>query len=342
MLRNKSIKDIISDNLPNNFNNSKSPDEKYGVCLDEYSVLVDDEDYWDCAKDAGCDPAIVEYCEEPVVYTTVDLLDGDEIEICQAAYNQIRPGYTIIINGPRRSGKSKLIKNICQRVRPWFPEVVVFTTTKDSGEYFGFIPISRVVDGLDEDLLLDLIASQKRKKKAQTRGEDVGNFNMLIILDDCMSQKLRYKDIFNLVFFQGRHYNITLLVTIQDVKGVAPAATVNADLCYSFPVKDERSRETINSKYCDFLDKNSFRTMMANPDLNKKYHVLCYDMAHVHNPINRRITFGCVNPKEEKKFVMGDKEMWEDDKEQLVALGFGYLLSIADWGIIKTVSKKKK
>lgn len=76
-----------------------------------------------------------------------------------------------------------------------------------------------MIEGLDEDLLLTLIKNQKKIKMKETRGEFVGNYNLLIIIDDCMAEKLRYKDIFNQVFFNGRHYNITLIVTVQDVKG---------------------------------------------------------------------------------------------------------------------------
>jgi len=331
----KTVSDIVGSCVTNN----KTDEDIWGVKLNEYESLIDEEDVFDQAPDDGPSPAIEEFCEKPKIYTTVEFADGGSIDVLNAAYNQIRPGYTIILYGPRRSGKSTFIRNICQRIRPWYPNVIVFTTTKDSGEYFGFIPIDRVVDGLDEDLLMKLILNQRMLKRRESRGEDLGNYELLIIIDDCMSEKLRYKDIFNKVFFNGRHYNITLIVTVQDVKGVAPAATINADLAYSFALPDRRGRDTIREKFVDYLDRNQFANLMDCPDINKKYHILCFDIAHRYNPINNRISFGCCDKKAEVPFVMGDYEMWKGSEKQLMELGFEYLLSLPDWGIIQ---KKKK
>ena len=333
----KSVQEILKKNVEN----TQDDDDKWGVCLNEFQSLLDEEDVFDLAEDHGPDPPIDEFCEKPEVYTTVQFRDGGSIDILKAAYNHIRPGYTVILYGPRRSGKSTFIRNICQRIRPWFPDVVVFTTTKDSGEYFGFIPIDNVVDGLDEDLLMKLILNQRRKKREESRGKDQGNYELLVIIDDCMSEKLRYKDIFNKVFFNGRHYNITLIVTVQDVKGVAPAATINADLAYSFALPDRRGRDTIREKFVDYLDRNQFADLMDCPEINKKYHILCFDIAHRYNPINCRISFGCCDTKAEKPFVMGGPEMWKNSQEQLYQLGFGYLMKLDDWGIIKKEKKSK-
>ena len=333
----KSVQEILKKNIQD----TQEDEDKWGVCLNEFQSLLDDEDVFDLAEDHGPNPPIAEYCEKPEIYTTVEFRDGGSIDILKAAYNHIRPGYTVILYGPRRSGKSTFIRNICQRIRPWYPDVVVFTTTKDSGEYFGFIPIENVIDGLDEDLLMKLILNQRRKKREESRGKDQGNYELLVIIDDCMSEKLRYKDIFNKVFFNGRHYNITLIVTVQDVKGVAPAATINADLAYSFALPDRRGRDTIREKFVDYLDRNQFADLMDCPDINKKYHILCFDIAHRYNPINCRISFGCCDTKAEKPFVMGGPEMWKNSQEQLYQLGFGYLMKLDDWGIIKKEKKSK-
>ncbi len=336
---NKSIQKIIQQTI--NDNNENNPEEIWGVHLDELSALIDEEDVFDVAPDDGPDPPIAERLTCPVVFDTVSLGDCD-IDICQAAYNQIRPGYTVVLYGPRRSGKTRLLKNICQRIRPWFPDVIVFTKTKDSGEYFQFIPITHVIDGLDEELLLKVIICQMKKKQAETRGEDMGNYNLLIILDDCMSEKLRYKDIFNKIFYNGRHYNITLLVTLQDVKGIAPSATINADLAMCFALPDKRGRDTIREKFVDYLDKNQFGHLMDSGLCNKKYHIIVFDIAHRYNPIDRRISLGCVDETQETPFVMGDYHMWINCKKQLYELGFGNLLKQTDWGIIKPTKKKKQ
>lgn len=374
----------------------KNDEGKYGVAANEFTELIDDEDYFDAGVGDGPDPPIEEELRAHVPYCEIQLqpddtslkrnvrntrikgdLDpkkvkpGDEKDyskavtnynkdaaavnslrdgkrtftVNRAAYNMFRPGYTIVLYGPRRSGKSKLIKNICQRMRHYFPEVVVFTMTKCSGEYFSYIPYCRVIEGLDEELLEKLIEEQMNKKAKLTRGEDVGNFNLLIIIDDCMAEGLRYKKSFNRLFYNGRHSNITLIVAVQDVRGIAPSATINADVVCTFSLPDRRGRDTMREKFCDYLTDDEFDSLYDNPQINKKYHVVMFDIAHRYNPLDKRICFGCVDEGAEEDFVMGDINMWRENNEswkQLEDLGFGYLKNMEDWGIVKVKKQKQK
>ena len=366
--------------------NAGNQDEgKYGVCMNEFKDLVDEEDYFDAADDEGPNPVVEEelkghvpYCYIPMDiddselkgpvrqtrkkgYTNTVKKYSDEEEeeeeeenkemissgmrdgqrcfaVNRAAYNMFRPGYTIVLYGPRRSGKSVMIRNICQRMRHLFPEVVVFTMTKASAEYFNFIPYCRVIEGLDEDLLERLIDHQMELKKAMSRGEDVGNPNLLVILDDCMAQGLRYAKTLNRLFYNGRHSNITLIVSVQDVRGIAPSATINTDVAITFSLPDHRGRDTVREKFCDYLTRNEFDRLYDSDEINKKYHMIFFDIAHRYNPIDKRISFGCVDTDKEEPFVMGCREMWTgsaESRRQLEELGFGYLLDLEDWGIVK-------
>ena len=63
-----------------------------------------------------------------------------------------------------------------------------------------------------------------------------------------------------------------------------------------------------------------------------------FDIAHRYNDINKRILFGCVDVDAIDPFVMGSREMWcesAESRKQLEELGFGYLLNLKDWGIVK-------
>lgn len=370
-------------------NGGQADEDRYGVQMDEFTDLVDDEDFFDAGLGGGPNPPFEEElrCHIPVCEIQMDPDDSDtaynkeringsgkkkELPIAdegvdegdnpnaqvatvqcntyaenkrrgtfvvnQAAYNMFRPGYTIVLYGPRRSGKSKLIKNICQRMRHWFPEVVVFTMTKSSGEYFSYVPYHRVIEGLDEDLLEKLIEHQTRKKEARSRGEDVGNMNLLIIIDDCMAEGLRYKKTFNRLFYNGRHSDITLIVAVQDVRGIAPSATINADIACSFSLPDHRGRDTVREKFVDYLTRDEFDNLYDHPVINQKYHVVLFDVAHRYNPLDKRISIGCVDENAEEPFVLGNREMWTEtsaSKRQLIELGFEYLLDQEDWGIVK-------
>lgn len=317
-------------------NNGKK--KKYGVHLNEMKKLASVKDPYDCAEDIGPSPAIAEEAAEPgkpELYTTLQLPSGMALDINRMGYDLVMPGYTVIIYGPRRSGKSHFIKALCQRLRPYYPNVVVFTRTKASCEYHSYVPDSCIIDGLDEDVLMALIGAQEHWKIKESNGEDVGNRNLLIILDDILSEKLRYKDIFNMVFFLGRHWDISFIVSVQDVKAIAPAATANCDVMFTFPLTERRYMDTIREKFAGYLDRDDFDYMMESPEINKKYHMLGFAVSRRYNDINKRVYFGCVDPGKSEEFVMGDRDLWEFDMEQLLELGHENLAKKKDWGILK-------
>lgn len=313
--------------------NHRDEEDKYGVFLNEFDALKPDKDVFDAAEDTGPSPPIMEEADKIYEVCSVETPEGPLI-INQMAYNMILPTYTVAIYGPRRSGKSKLIRNICQRLRPFFPEVLVFTKTKSSCEYHQFMPDTCIIDGFSEALLEQIMQDQAAKKRAESRGEDMGNYHMLIILDDCMADDMRFKKTFNKVFFNGRHYNITMIVTMQDVKGIAPAATLNTDLCIAFCMPDRRGRDTLREKFADYLSRDQFDAIMDSKECNKKYHVVAFDVSHRYNCIDKRVYVGCVDEEAEEPFVMGDRKLWQYDLNQLKQLGFEHLIAQEDWGII--------
>jgi hypothetical protein len=322
----------------------------YGVHLDERAALASVPDPYDVCEFPGPEPEILPFCPKkgPQVYKRITVGRENkqlDIDIMQLSYDFIRPGYTVIFNGSRRTGKSQLIHALARHNRPLFREVYVFTNTKASGEYFRYIPINRVYTGFKEAVLLQIIDRQIKLRKAQTRGELVDeNIDILVIIDDCISNNLRFKHEFNRVFWEGRHYGISLWVTSQDIKAIAPGATINADVSFIFPFGDARSTETVNEKYMYFLDKHQAEGLLDHPDIRKKHHVVAVDMAHKYNPVDRRIALGCVNIEEEPDdFVMGNWNFWQNSVKQLKNLGFKHLIKQPDsvWGILKPSQLEK-
>lgn len=322
----------------------------YGVELDEHGLLSSVPDPYDCCPFKGCDPPILDCCDPsgPTVYTTVTVgKPGNEIdiEIMQHSYDMIRAGYTVLFNGSRRTGKSQLIKAHVRHLRPLFKEVYVFTNTKASGEYFRYVPINRVYEGFQAEIVIAIIKRQKKLRKAQTRGElQDTNIDILVIFDDCISDNLRFKRDFNKIFYEGRHFGMSLWATSQDIKAIAPGATINADVSFVFPISDERTEETVNKKYMNMLDKDQAIDLLTHPDLLKKHHVIVVLMANKYNPLNRRIALGCVDIENEPiDFVTSNWPFWKESKKQLKDLGFEHLIGQPDaaWGILKPSQLEK-
>lgn len=312
--------------------------EEYGVELDEMQMLSSVPDLFDVAEFNGPEPPIAHYLPGPETFTTLTIgKEGTQLDILRMAYNMIMPGYTVIFTGKRRSGKTKVMRALCRHNRRWFPEVVVFTRTKSSGEYSRFLPDARIIQGFDPDLLIEIARIQRQKVRDMSNGlRQDENINILIILDDCLAERLQWSQELNAIFFEGRHLFITLFVSIQDVKGCAPAATGNCDYAFLFPTGDERTFEAVRDKYMPYLDKHELKDLLEDPAINKKYHIIGVDIAHKYNSIDERISIGCVDEDEEEEdFVMGAPEMWKEDRRRLKQLGYEHLIGLEDWKILK-------
>lgn len=315
----------------------KDESEQYGIYHNEMSKLAEVVDTWDMIPTQAADPPFADvntYIPWKVIPTTY----GDVV-LNYASLSQIQPGYTVALFGKRRSGKTMAMHAMMQQMRPWFRDVVVFTKTIASCEFNRYVPNTCIIDGLDLDLLERLLDRQKQRNIDKSNGHAGENDKLLLVFEDCMaSGGLRGGAIFESLFYNGRHYETTILVALQDIKGLSPAVVQNCDLCYIFPLDDFRGVEALYEKWFYFLaHKKQCLELMMSPDVNKKYHMLTVDIAHKNHPPHQRLTYGAVDPESMLPFVMGDRKLWANDMGQLVGLiklyGLPDLIHTIEWDV---------
>lgn len=262
---------------------------------------------------------------------------GKDFFIFPLTWDQIGDDWTIVVVGKRRSGKTCFIKSMCgNRLRPFFPRVVVFTKTKCSGEYAKFIPEAHIHEGLNEDMLNSLFTMQKKYRMLQKEGKMKGNISLLIIIDDCLSDNLKYKKVIDEVFFEGRHLGICIIISTQDIKGINPACTSNADLAVCFNLRSERDKEAMRTKFCDFFKNDEEMEALTSTVLHRKWHVVCFDQ-HLPHRDPRFTVFGGRAPPA-PPFVMGCAAWWRKNIKQLAAIvnenpELTWLLYTDNWGV---------
>ncbi len=264
---------------------------------------------------------------------------GKEYFVFPLTWDQIGTDWTIIVLGKRRSGKSKWIQSLCGNYfRPFFPRVVVFTKTKCSGEYSKFVPEAHIHEGLDEEILNKYFTMQKKYKELHKKGEFHGNMRLLIILDDCLSDQIKYKKTIDEVFFEGRHIDICFIASSQDFKGINPACTSNADLAVVFNFRSERDKEAVRTKFCDFFKNDDDMESLTNLVTHKKWHIVAFDQSEPSR--DPRFTIFCGRAPEPPPFVMGCSAWWKHSVFQLLTIvnehpeELGWLLKTPDWGVI--------
>ena len=168
-----------------------------------------------------------------------------EYPIFPFQYSQVPLDATVLFVGKRRSGKTKAIISFMEYLRPYFPRVYVFTKTKCSAEYSKYLPEQYIIDGLDIKKLYALFELQKKWKKKKKEGKFEGNMRVLVIIDDCLSDGLKYEGIINAIFYEGRHLDMFLIISMQDTKGIHPGAKGNTDLAIFFRMAQERDKTSM-------------------------------------------------------------------------------------------------
>lgn len=258
------------------------------------------------------------------VVMTVVTYQGRQIPIRRASISLFRPDFTFPWYGKRRTGKTEGCKSMLFCVHKWYPKVFVFTGTIKDREWNHLVPERYIIDGFQAGVLQAILDKQERRVEAmRARGENDKNLWILVILDDCIAQGLRYEDLLHRLFYNGRHLYITCWITSQDTKGLPPAMCGNADVCAIYPVKQKRDKEAIREKFVDFLRNDQEFEDMTEQIQEVPFLVTFADQSHPGMRAEETIYAGRWPwyGKERPRFFVGSKSWWKGSEKQLLKYG---------------------
>lgn len=185
----------------------------------------------------------------------------DKIDLRKFKIKTMAPDSTILLLGRRRSGKSILVRDIIFNHRE-IPLGLVFSGTEEANPFFGeFIPDCFIHSQYDPQLVQNLIANQAKKVKhartngfSDTSGKHDKNRSFLI-LDDMLAEADSWKkeQTIKELFFNGRHYNIFFILTMQYPLGIPPALRTNIDYVFIFNEPSLKNRKKIYDDYAGMI-----------------------------------------------------------------------------------------
>lgn len=166
----------------------------------------------------------------------------------------------VLIIGKRRSGKSFLIKDLFYH-KKHISQGIVFSGTEHANPFFGkFIPDTFIHPKYDSTLMETIFNKQSIKikkaikKGAQNDGKNDSN-NTFIVLDDMLSESHNWKrdEAIKTLFFNGRHYNVLGIITLQYVLGIPPDLRGNVDYVFIFNTSSIKNKRTIYEQFCGMI-----------------------------------------------------------------------------------------
>ena len=179
----------------------------------------------------------------------------------------------IIVIGKKDTGKSFLVRDILFNCQTSFPVGTVISGTEVANEFFQhMVPSKFIHDKYRPEIIMNVIKRQlnvkqnRNKDKLSKGGSSSIDPRAFLILDDCLydnswiqQESTRY------VFMNGRHVDLTTMITMQYPLGITPNLRTNVDFVFILRENILGNRRRIYENYagmfpsfemfCSFMDQ---------------------------------------------------------------------------------------
>lgn len=184
----------------------------------------------------------------------------ERLKLQKFKVKSILPDATVLCLGKRRSGKSFLVRDIFYHHKD-IPSGIVFSSTEEGCPFFGdFIPDMFIHSKYNSDLIQDILNRQKRRiKQSKLRGlSESGKTkanNIFVVLDDMLHDASVWKKDATIqnIFYNGRHFNLLFILTMQYAQGIPPGLRSNIDYVFIFGEPSVTNRRKIYESYAGMI-----------------------------------------------------------------------------------------
>jgi hypothetical protein len=235
---------------------------------------------------------------------------GHSLKIKRFDIKSMPDNVTIAMIAKRASGKSYLTREILFHKRDIPTTIAISKTEKLNKFYADFIPDIYIFDEYDNKILnkiyqrQSLMNDDNNEKKKE--GKKIKDPRAMLIMDDCMSSKgswVKEQPITEL-FFNGRHHNLSFILTMQFPLGIPPEMRSNFD--YIFLLADDfiSNRKRLYDHYAGmFPDFNTFQQVFL--DLTENYGCMVINNRVHSKDITEKVFW--YKAKDTPDFTMGNK-----------------------------------
>ncbi len=217
--------------------------------------------------------------------------------------DDVKQGSTILVIGRRRTGKSEFCRDLMSRFQHCKSGLVICPTERKNPFWSEHVPQSLIHIKWDPDLVYELFHRQEAAKRK------TGSMPPLFaIFDDLMfDRKFMRSDAMREIFMNGRHSNITTVVTTQYLMDVPPAIRTNLDLAFAFKDIYRCNRERIFIQIASVFDTfEEFDQVMKACTLKHECMVIRVD-SDSYNPED---SIFCAKAVMGKKYKLCDQKYW--------------------------------
>jgi len=235
-------------------------------------------------------------------------------------------GPVVCLIGRRDSGKSFLVKDLLYYHQDIPIGTVIAGTEEGNGFYGKMVPKLFIHNEYKTEIIENVLKRQRQvmkqiNKEMETFKKSNIDPRAFVILDDCLYDNSWSRDkMMRLLFLNGRHWKVMLVLTMQYPLGIPPTLRTNIDYVFILREPYIANRKRIYENYAGmFPTFESFCQIMDN--CTENYECLVIDNNVKSNRLQDQVKW--YKADSHSDFKLGTKEFWElsknvhsDDEEE--------------------------
>jgi hypothetical protein len=227
-------------------------------------------------------------------------------------------GPVVVLIGRRDTGKSFLVRDLLYYHQDIPIGTVISGTEAGNGFYGQHVPRLFIHDEYNTGIIENVLKRQKQvlkqvKKEMATYHRTTIDPRAFVILDDCLYDNSWTKDkMMRLLFMNGRHWKIMLVITMQYPLGVPPNLRTNIDYVFILREPYITNRRRIYENYAGmFPTFESFCQVMDQ--CTENYECLVINNNAKSNKLQDQIFW--YKAETHPDFKLGSREFWNISKD---------------------------
>ena len=236
-------------------------------------------------------------------------------------------GPVVVLIGRRDTGKSFLVRDLLYNHQDIPIGTVISGTEAGNGFFAAHVPKLFIHDEYNTAIIENILKRQKTVLKQVNKEMEAYKRTSIdprafVILDDCLYDNKWTKDkMMRLLFMNGRHWKIMLIITMQYPLGIPPNLRTNIDYVFILREPYIANRKRIWENYAGmFPTYESFSQVMDQ--CTENFECLVINNNAKSNKLSDQVFW--YKAQNRGDFKLGSKEFWEiskdlgsDDEEEL-------------------------
>jgi hypothetical protein len=227
-------------------------------------------------------------------------------------------GPVVVLIGKRDTGKSFLVRDLLYYQQEIPIGTVISGTEEGNGFYGKMVPKLFVHNEYNTAIIENILKRQRTvlkqiKKEMETYKRTTIDPRAFVILDDCLYDNTWARDkMMRLLFMNGRHWKVMLVITMQYPLGIPPTLRTNIDYVFILRENYIANRKRIYENYAGmFPTFEAFCQVMDQ--CTENYECLVINNNSKSNKLSDQVFW--YKADNHGDFRLGSKEFWELSKD---------------------------